>query len=1010
MMKRLIFCCLVLFASADFYSTFASSVLVNLNQSEDWLPTHDVRTMQANEHSLTFESIGVDPYITSKALDFSSDTYKAIVIEMSVTDGTQLQVFWATKDAPHFSEPCSHRADLKADGAIHRYTLSLASNPKWRGEITHLRLDPTNANAEVVLQSFQIIDRVGAIIQPIRFSPDVPFAYIGEDLQLTARFVNHGDLGGRIRIRYPAPFSGVKEMDIPAGQEVAVQSPAWTCTEEMASAYQCEWFLIDHQGQALAQKPLSTMIQCIEDRKTPSPLQIQSTDWRAILPVTKMGYGPVRLQSKKDDQWLDLAWISRLATLSVTLNDDTVESYPLFCQALTVLDNGTYRFQDSVTDGDGRKWSWSLALTQVENPSAMRFVYTLQAENGRLAHFSGPELYIGERSFGAKKDMAVFPGIEYLDQDAVSSSDKVARPPVRDQYMPHPYKNTIPFMSLTHQGRMISLLWPPNYEWADGEHTLSPKFAVPNRIYGQENSLFGLFIPPVPNYTLENNEWAHTPFFIQPGETVRMESVVYIAPSDDPADALDVWLRLYNDNQLPPPYDEPRSYNEEIALSRQAYLTSCWHEEETGWGHCVDWKPLKSGGMLALLHLDALITGGQDDRQLLNERIERVYRDLLATRGPVGLGNADGCHVMYFEPAFYWGVVDQILPRWQSQANGMKASQNPDGSWGFHPAKEEQKDLGKEGEVVSGTIGPNAARLLRYARITADPIAMEAGLKGVQAMNLRSVPRGSQGWECPLAAADIMASGYGASANLDAYRITQDTQYLEKAVYWARTGILFHYLWNLEAYPLQRYATIPIFGTTFFTHSWIGVPVQWCGLVYAYALQDLAAFDTSYPWETIATGIIHSAMWQQMTDGKAIGTLPDSYAMYFTKDMPAYINPENIMTPLHKLKGNSLDIRTEFLEIPSASAKRISANADIDVIDKEKYIFSLQSHTGRITTAILCPIATAPKAVRIHSNPVPQSETLFDTDHAWTYLPNQKAVIIRTLHERENVMLEVSFP
>jgi len=56
---------------------------------------------------------------------------------------------------------------------------------------------------------------------------------------------------------------------------------------------------------------------------------------------------------------------------------------------------------------------------------------------------------------------------------------------------------------------------------------------------------------------------------------------------------------------------------------------------------------------------------------------------------------------------------------------------------------------------------------------------------------------------------------------------TGDRRWLDRAIYWARTGLPFLFAYNRADTPGMRYASIPVFGTTFYTHSWLGVPVQW---------------------------------------------------------------------------------------------------------------------------------------------------------------------------------------
>ena len=49
---------------------------------------------------------------------------------------------------------------------------------------------------------------------------------------------------------------------------------------------------------------------------------------------------------------------------------------------------------------------------------------------------------------------------------------------------------------------------------------------------------------------------------------------------------------------------------------------------------------------------------------------------------------------------------------------------------------------------------------------------------------------------------------------------------------------------------------------------WVGLPVQWVGGVYAYALTTLAPHDKSLDWNHLARGILISAEQQQYPDGQ----------------------------------------------------------------------------------------------------------------------------------------------
>ena len=56
----------------------------------------------------------------------------------------------------------------------------------------------------------------------------------------------------------------------------------------------------------------------------------------------------------------------------------------------------------------------------------------------------------------------------------------------------------------------------------------------------------------------------------------------------------------------------------------------------------------------------------------------------------------------------------------------------------------------------------------------------------------------------------------------------------------------FVYLTPPNNKPVGAYSTIPVFGATqFVAPLWIGLPVQWCGLVYGNAIRRFARHDPS---------------------------------------------------------------------------------------------------------------------------------------------------------------------
>jgi hypothetical protein len=102
---------------------------------------------------------------------------------------------------------------------------------------------------------------------------------------------------------------------------------------------------------------------------------------------------------------------------------------------------------------------------------------------------------------------------------------------------------------------------------------------------------------------------------------------------------------------------------------------------------------------------------------------------------------------------------------------------------------------------------------------------------------------------------------------------------------------------NPTSRAVGPYATIAVYGATQWKAPvWLGLPVQWCGLVYADALYRLVRDDPHGPWKKLADGITASGIqqtWPQ-TDAEKQGLLPDSFVLRpQTRNGPA-INPATL--------------------------------------------------------------------------------------------------------------------
>lgn len=533
-------------------------------------------------------------------------------------------------------------------------------------------------------------------------------------------------------------------------------------------------------------------------------------------------------------------------------------------------------------------------------------------EDQPLTALWGPEVHVGDRNTGVKKGIAIFPGLEYLEGDERSSSTRDLAPPLNQRWTPHRFKITVPMMMVETRdnGPVMAIAWDPNQKW-DGQHGQpAARFASPDFLNHRDSHLMQLGLPSVPEFIPENSDRAGEPVVLEAGHSWALtQHILAGTPKPDATSALEWFDHVIG---YPEAEEPPRSFEEEIALCRHAFMKSVWDEETQTSLHFVGSGKSNAPGFATLMLMDArAVAEGEAQREVM-DRVRLIAEKTLREQGPGGLASSAACHIMGWEFPYHWGNLPGALAGMKSAADTSVDTQEQDGGWGYYP-DESRKMLGEAGTRVMGIAGRNAYILAKWVAISGDPAAMEALEAALQHMEQYRVPRGAQGWECPIMEPDVLASAYAVRAYVWAYMATGETKWLEKARLWARTGLPFQYAWDDGQRPGMRYASIPVFGSTYFTHSWLGLPVQWCGLVYAYALQELMRFDDNPLWRKQAQGITISAMHQQWPwDGPPglVGTYPDSYGQWFTHRNGVFINPEDIQVNVLALHGLDPGLRS----------------------------------------------------------------------------------------------------
>ena len=652
-------------------------------------------------------------------------------------------------------------------------------------------------------------------------------------------------------------------------------------------------------------------------------------------------------------------------------------------------------------DSDGVTWTLQLHFILTEDAKRVKTIYHLAVDGAReLLAFRGAEIYAGHKSAREKKTAALFPGLEFLEDDEPSSNTRDAAPPLNNRLVPHPYKITVPVMAVEMQKSVVGIAWNPLQSWDGAAQNVSAVFASPNWHHQERNHLMGLFVPTVPEWVKENTLVAETAYQLTSERPITIDYQIIADGNATILDAISHWTDAYG---TPEPLESPRNDEEEVLLSRHGFMHTVWDADARASRHCVDWASHNEPGFATLLWYDYLVTKSEDVKGRVKEIAEKTIADVDAG----GLAARGSCHILSGEFPFYYGHLDAALGYYEAEVQPILESQAEDGSWGFQPTSEKTENLGKAGDVVLGTCAAKALNLLKHARITGNSASLEAGKKALSFMDRFLVPRGAQAWECPLYEPDILAAAHAIGAYVEAHEITGNKTYLKRAEYWAETGLPFLYHWHLPDRPGMRFASIPVFGTTFYTHSWLGVPVQWNGLVYAYYLQRLNQHTRDEKWRKVAEGITISAMYQQWTDGDLKGTYPDGFYGFCTEGKGPHLNPEDIMVNVYALRGLDPGVKTAIsgsIHLSSgATPEAVTTSRNGELKWTLNYAENEISHTlitGYEQTPSLIRAQTAESDGNREDSPydIPQVDSLEDVTSGWRYLEEKDAILIKQIH------------
>lgn len=586
-------------------------------------------------------------------------------------------------------------------------------------------------------------------------------------------------------------------------------------------------------------------------------------------------------------------------------------------------------------------------------------------QSREVVHLPWVTLFAGCGSFGERKGQALLPGVEYLENEP-SSNEKEIKGAAANRRLVEPYKVCYPVMALTADGKWISL------SWQTGGVAASPLFDSPDRVFHSGGHVMGVWSPAAGEARFESEFAVHAGVKLEAGRTYEYSFIVSGGEGAPVTEAVGAYVA----RGLPPVPVFDGGFDAAVRLLAAGWLDSA-SRHGLAWRHAVWGKSFPPVSHAEDVPAYLLWLAAQTTDSALKTRLTNTVREAIAALPPGRYGMGGISHTKRPVGALLYGNLEGLVRQAGPRAAQMAAS-IPEGRRRYAPAPG-KPDFGSTlgSDHCNGFTAMTAEEMLEQAALSGDEAAIAAALAVLDKMTANyagQVPRGAQPWEMPLHTPDIVAAGRLVRTYVLGYLLSGKEAYLEQARYWAWTGVTMLYLAPPTEGPVGLYATIGVIGATHWSApNWIGQPVQWCGLVYRSALEDLARVDRVQPelWRTLARGMTVAGLQMcfPLDDAeRRCGLLPDYFLLQAQcPDGPA-INPGTLQTHLGEAYG----------KVPFYTLNRLASGALVHVPGEVRQVDADDGTMALTVTAwpeseyriLITRVGQPPQRVLWNGNPI----------------------------------------
>ena len=536
----------------------------------------------------------VSPPVTLKAAD-----YAYAFVQLSSSAGLAATFTWsATADA---NFPGCNALTFAVPAGESMVNLPLAQTAMFAGDVRRLALwleGPIGTKVTLQRLALAAAPHGPGMLKVDSFAAGDALTILGRPGQLRARLTNGGGEALRDVVVQATVSAGGAELTDGAARTIATLPPG--ASTELTWGYRATQEGPVTFGLASGKTAVATETMVSQDIPTPqasaqpAALAGERAAWiandRVALVLVRSGsrFARGRLSAFAAGEARAMAVLPHLAALGLKGSEALVDLDLTGAGAESRGDAATLILSGTTRQG-GATITATLTLKLAKGKSWIDMDYTLTTDQAlSITAFRGPWLWAGEGSFGGQQDLALFPGLEYMEAGETSSSTLDIAPPANLRFAPHPNMITVPSMAVAKGGDVVGLMWDPLQKW-DGEHQKpTAVFASPNFVENHANHLLGLCLPSIPDYLQPNELQAKTPYELAAGKTLTLSAAIYAEANSEVLRSMDLYLARYGVPPLPP---LPRSYTDDLVMSLKSYEDVMWVEASRGWMGVIGWAP-----------------------------------------------------------------------------------------------------------------------------------------------------------------------------------------------------------------------------------------------------------------------------------------------------------------------------------------------------------------------------------------------------------------------------------